>query len=321
MDFLYHFQKLCHVETRRSILISLFSLFSFGKNSLSNGRNSSLVGVNNTEVYVLGNNDHLINGTIGEDESITNDFEQPIRGNSSINDTSSENVVVVDNDDLLIRQENSEARPSSTQVNGLDKNSSVGSGNVGSPGLVFYLYHLQRSPTLSLNSMTLLNSSVGSGQRSDSGFTLGNVGAPEVRVLCIPPAISPTLSLNSMTLPRDSEGNLSTSEEKQFGHLDINLTKIHQSNIKKGWAPRTSLSKISYEMMEHTLKIYIIKKEKKGWFMKVMEDNKQFVVSDPKKSHLFYMPFSPRMLQLTLYVRDSHKRNNLADYLKKYVDM
>ncbi|KAI3850028.1 hypothetical protein MKX03_024903 [Papaver bracteatum] len=55
--------------------------------------------------------------------------------------------------------------------------------------------------------------------------------------------------------------------------------------------------------------------------MKVMEDNKQFVVSDQTKAHLFYMPFSSRMLQLMLYVRDSHKRNNLAEYLKNYVDM
>ncbi|KAI3977585.1 hypothetical protein MKX01_000498 [Papaver californicum] len=428
MDFLYHFQKLCHVETRRSILAvgivlgivlvyqsstlpdgnALFSLFSFGKNSLSLGRNSSLVenstmvgnnsksmtssivqeGLNNTEVSVLGNNDHLINGTKGKDE-----FEQPIRVNSSVNDTSSEHVVAVDN----------------------NNSSSLGNTRTRDSG---YIRDKAKGPEAALAPMQVngldVNSSMGSGQRSDSGFTLGNVGAPEVSVLSIPPAVSPTLSLNSMTLPKDSEGNSSTSEEKQATQIpsanenllqsstssvtsDINIKKTHEANIKKGWAPRTSLSKMyslllqsrisshlvkpqwpskcddellyaktqienspiikedkdlypyiyrnisrfkgSYEMMERTLKVYIYKEGEKpifheqkepilkgiyaseGWFMKVMEDNKQFVVSDPSKAHLFYMPFSSRMLQLTLYVRDSHKRNNLADYLKNYVDL
>ncbi|KAI3838921.1 hypothetical protein MKX03_002697 [Papaver bracteatum] len=505
MDFLYHFQKLCHVETRRSILAvgivlaivlvyqsstlpdgnALFSLFSFGKSSLSIGRNSSLVEnstmvgnnsksmnssivlerLNNTEVSVLGNNDNLTNGTKGMDESLKNDFEQPIRGNSSVNDTLNENVVVVDDHGTGLgngtiqdtgysgdKAREPEAALAPKQVNGLDENSSVGSGqrsdsgftlgNVGAPEVSVLSIPPAVSPTLSLNSMTLSNSSVGSGQRSDSGFTLGNVGAPEVSVLSIPPAVSPILSLNSMTLPnfsagisqisdsgftvgnvgapeisvlsippavsptlslsgmtvpRDVEINSSTSEEKHATPMpsanenslqsstssvtsDINLTKIHQANIRKGWAPRTSLKpqwpskcddelvyaktqiknspilkedkdlypgvyrnfsrfKRSYEMMERTLKVYIYKEGEKpifhektqpilkgiyaseGWFMKVMEDNKKFVVSDPKKAHLFYMPFSSCMLQLTLYVRDSHKRNNLADYLKKYVDM
>ncbi|KAI3908129.1 hypothetical protein MKW92_007957 [Papaver armeniacum] len=374
MDFLYHFQKLCHVETRRSILAvgivlaivlvyqsstlpdgnALFSLFYFGKNSLSIGRNSSLV-ENST---MVGNNSKSMNTSIVleglnntevSDESIKNDFEQPIRGNSSVNDTSSENVVVVDNDDTGLgnatTQDNGyirdkarepEASLAPTQVNGLDENSSVGSGqrsdsgftlgNVGAPEVSVLSIPPAVSPTLSLNSMTLPNSSVGSSQRSDSGFTLGNVGAPEVRVY-----------LYHLQYRRHySEGNLSTSEEKQATPMpfanenslqsstssvtsDINLTKIHQANTKKGWAPQTSLSKISYEMMERTLKIYIYKEGEKpifhektkpilkgiyaseGWFMKFMEDNKH-----------------SRMLQLTLYVHDSHKRNNLADYLKKY---
>lgn len=58
-----------------------------------------------------------------------------------------------------------------------------------------------------------------------------------------------------------------------------------------------------------------------GWFMKLMEANKQFVTGDPGKAHLFYIPFSSRLLQLTLYVRNSHKRSNLIEYMKKYVDM
>jgi hypothetical protein len=58
-----------------------------------------------------------------------------------------------------------------------------------------------------------------------------------------------------------------------------------------------------------------------GWFVKLMEGNKQFTTEDPEKAHLFYIPFSSRLLQLTLYVRNSHKRSNLIDYMKNYVDM
>ncbi|KAL7168092.1 hypothetical protein ACSBR2_038522 [Camellia fascicularis] len=91
--------------------------------------------------------------------------------------------------------------------------------------------------------------------------------------------------------------------------------------------------KRSYELMERTLKVYIYKDGEKpifhqpilkglyaseGWFMKLMEGSKQFVVKNPQKAHLFYMPFSSRMLEYTLYVRNSHNRTNLRQYLKQY---
>ena len=87
--------------------------------------------------------------------------------------------------------------------------------------------------------------------------------------------------------------------------------------------------------MERTLKVYVYKDGEKpifhqpilkglyaseGWFMKLMEGNKQFVVKDPRKAHLFYMPFSARMLEHTLYVRNSHNRTNLRQYLKNYAE-
>lgn len=87
--------------------------------------------------------------------------------------------------------------------------------------------------------------------------------------------------------------------------------------------------------MERTLKIYIYKDGSKpifhqpilkglyaseGWFMKLMEQNRLFVVMDPAKAHLFYMPFSSRMLEFSLYVRNSHNRTNLRQYLKDYTD-
>ena len=58
-----------------------------------------------------------------------------------------------------------------------------------------------------------------------------------------------------------------------------------------------------------------------GWFLKLLEANKQFVTKDPEEAHLFYLPFSSRLLQLTLYVKHSHNRENLVQYMKNYVEM
>ncbi|XP_059276768.1 probable glycosyltransferase At3g07620 [Lycium ferocissimum] len=94
-----------------------------------------------------------------------------------------------------------------------------------------------------------------------------------------------------------------------------------------------SMFKRSYELMERILKVYVYKEGEKpifhqpimkglyaseGWFMKLMEGNNKFVVKDPRKAHLFYMPFSSRMLEHSLYVRNSHDRTNLRQYLKEY---
>lgn len=88
--------------------------------------------------------------------------------------------------------------------------------------------------------------------------------------------------------------------------------------------------------MEKTLKIYIYQEGKKpifhqpllggiyaseGWFMKHMESNNHYLVKDPKQAHLFYMPFSSRFLQLSLYAPNSHNRTALRKHLKNYVDM
>ncbi|KAI4350815.1 hypothetical protein L6164_005229 [Bauhinia variegata] len=96
-----------------------------------------------------------------------------------------------------------------------------------------------------------------------------------------------------------------------------------------------SMFKRSYELMERKLKVYVYKEGNKpifhqpilkglyaseGWFMKLMEGNKQFVVKDPRQAHLFYMPFSSRMLEFSLYVRNSHNRTNLRWYLKDYTE-
>ena len=88
--------------------------------------------------------------------------------------------------------------------------------------------------------------------------------------------------------------------------------------------------------MEKTLKVYIYREGERpvfhqppikgiyaseGWFMKLMEANKKFVTKKARKAHLFYLPFSSRVLEETLYVPNSHKRDNLVQCLKDYLDM
>ncbi|KAJ4839869.1 hypothetical protein Tsubulata_903174 [Turnera subulata] len=110
------------------------------------------------------------------------------------------------------------------------------------------------------------------------------------------------------------------------------------TNDRDLYAPlfrNVSKFKRSYELMERTLKVYIYKDGNRpifhvpimkglyaseGWFMKLMHGNKRFMVKDPRKAHLFYMPFSSRMLEYHLYVRNSHNRTNLRLFLKDYAE-
>lgn len=97
-----------------------------------------------------------------------------------------------------------------------------------------------------------------------------------------------------------------------------------------------SMFKRSYELMEERLKVYVYREgarpilhspfltgiyASEGWFMKLMEANKHFVTKNPKKAHLFYLPFSSRMLEEALYVKNSHSHKNLIQYLHHYVDL
>ncbi|VFQ84668.1 unnamed protein product [Cuscuta campestris] len=97
-----------------------------------------------------------------------------------------------------------------------------------------------------------------------------------------------------------------------------------------------SLFKRSYELMEQTLKVYIYSEGKRpifhtpilkgiyaseGWFMKLLKSNRQFVTKNAKRAHLFYLPFSSRMLEETLYVPDSHDRKPLVNCLTDYLSM
>ncbi|CAA7055808.1 unnamed protein product [Microthlaspi erraticum] len=91
----------------------------------------------------------------------------------------------------------------------------------------------------------------------------------------------------------------------------------------------------SYDLMERKLKVYVYKEGAKpifhkpyprgiyaseGWFMKLMESSKKFVVKDPRKAHLFYIPVSIKALRTSLG-QDFQTPKNLADHLKEYVDL
>lgn len=88
--------------------------------------------------------------------------------------------------------------------------------------------------------------------------------------------------------------------------------------------------------MERLLKVYIYKEGEKpgfhqpymrgiyaseGWFLKLMEKNKKFVVRDPKKAHLFYLPFSSKMLRTTFSEQNFGGKKDLENYLKSYVGL
>lgn len=88
--------------------------------------------------------------------------------------------------------------------------------------------------------------------------------------------------------------------------------------------------------MENILKVYVYKEGEKpvfhqpylrgiyaseGWFLKLMERNKQFTVRDPRKAHLFYLPFSSLKLREMLHENHFARLKDLGSHLKNYVDI
>ncbi|KAI3908265.1 hypothetical protein MKX01_027287 [Papaver californicum] len=89
--------------------------------------------------------------------------------------------------------------------------------------------------------------------------------------------------------------------------------------------------------MEEILKVYIYKEGDKpifhdpklegvyaseGWFMKHMEKHKRFVVQDPAKAHLFYLPFSSERIRYSsLYDRKTRSQMNFIKLLSDYLDI
>ncbi|GAA0143773.1 glycosyltransferase [Lithospermum erythrorhizon] len=108
------------------------------------------------------------------------------------------------------------------------------------------------------------------------------------------------------------------------------VSQIHASTFRN-----ISMFLRSYQLMERLLKVYIYREGEKpifhqpymrkiyaseGWFMKLMEANRQFVVKDAKKAHLFYVPFSSLKLRFSLNKPNFSSHQDLENYLDNYVD-
>ncbi|XP_059299480.1 probable glycosyltransferase At3g07620 [Lycium ferocissimum] len=110
-----------------------------------------------------------------------------------------------------------------------------------------------------------------------------------------------------------------------------NIPEVHASIFRN-----YSTFRRSYELMERVLKVYVYREGEKpifhqpylrgiyaseGWFMKLMEKNKQFLVKDRKKAHLFYLPFSSlRLREARSEQNFTHQKdleNHLSDYIGK----
>nr|DAD35617.1 TPA_asm: hypothetical protein HUJ06_006257 [Nelumbo nucifera] len=213
-------------------------------------------------------------------------------------------------------------------------------------GTTFSLLAL--SPVASLTNMTCLRGSDAKCNESIILLTFNNNQLPirkKVRSEMPPRSVTSIAEMNHLLLrsrasPRSLKPRWSSVRDKELlsAKLQIQNAPVVR-NDRELYAPlfrNVSMFKRSYELMEHLLKVYVYREGGKpifhqpilkgiyaseGWFMKLMEGNKQFSVKDPRKAHLFYMPFSTRMLEFTLYVRNSHNRTNLRQYLKSYAEM
>ncbi|WZZ09593.1 hypothetical protein YC2023_095514 [Brassica napus] len=130
----------------------------------------------------------------------------------------------------------------------------------------------------------------------------------------------------------------SVNQELLYARTQIeNPPKVENDPLLHGplyW--NLSTFKRSYELMETKLKVYVYREGKRpvfhkpvlkgiyaseGWFMRQLKASKTFVTKNPRKAHLFYLPFSSKMLEESLYVPGSHSDKNLVKFLKNYLDM
>ena len=56
-----------------------------------------------------------------------------------------------------------------------------------------------------------------------------------------------------------------------------------------------------------------------GWFMKHMEESVDFLVDDPAKAHLFFMPYSSVQLRFKLFDPKTRDKSILVDQLQSFI--
>ncbi|XP_052198643.1 probable glycosyltransferase At3g07620 [Diospyros lotus] len=142
-------------------------------------------------------------------------------------------------------------------------------------------------------------------------------------------------SLNSSSRPQRSSPR---DRELQYARSQIQNAPVIRSSpeLYASLFRNYSMFRRSYELMERMLKVYIYKEGEKpifhqprlkgiyaseGWFMQLIERNKQFVVRDPRKAHLFYLPFSSKNLRIALQQKQFTRDVDLEEYLKNYTDI
>ncbi|KAG5135629.1 hypothetical protein JHK82_020360 [Glycine max] len=121
------------------------------------------------------------------------------------------------------------------------------------------------------------------------------VSIPRRKMRCMMPPKSRTLfqEMNRILRPRlSSKLDLEIlAARSEIEHAPI---VTHDKELYAPLFRKVSMFKRSYELMECTLKVYIYKDGNKPIFH-------QPIMKDPAKAHLFYMPFSSRMLEHSLY--------------------
>ncbi|KAG0485622.1 hypothetical protein HPP92_009495 [Vanilla planifolia] len=173
----------------------------------------------------------------------------------------------------------------------------------------------------------------------------GNIGANR------PCLLNPSTSTVRSKVVKPSDGDGKTFPPTEFRALSRSLPtdaalvyakkeienasfENYDQNLYAPLFHNVSVFKRSYELMERILKVYIYPDGRRpifrtpelkgiyaseGWFMKLIEQNKQFVVKDPNRAHLFYLPYSAHRLELALYVSGSHDMKPLSIFLRNYV--
>ncbi|KAJ0724188.1 putative xylogalacturonan beta-1,3-xylosyltransferase [Helianthus annuus] len=146
--------------------------------------------------------------------------------------------------------------------------------------------------------------------------------------------------LESTVAARFSKNKALPARDRELKHARMKIENEPMLGSTEGLHPSLyhNLSRFlrSYELMEKTLKVYIYKEGKKpifhdpklrgiyaseGWFMKLMEKNRNYVVKDPRKAHLFYLPFSSLKLRNTSQERTPTSRKDLEQHLKDYASL